>query len=91
MASRVVEIRALPEAVLGSDTADLEIAGEVTTSSVVDALAAMSPSVGAAMKHDDGTVRASTRVLVDGVVLPSDLPISPDAKVTVISVLPCDG
>lgn len=91
MTSKVVEIRALPEAVLGRDTADLEIAGEVTASSVVDALAAMSPSVAAAMKHRDGTIRASTRVLVDGIVLPPDRPISPDAKVTVISVLPCDG
>lgn len=84
-----VGLRGYPEAVLATDSVTLDVPRDAPAEVVVRTLAGLSPRLGEALVRDDGAVRESTKVLVDGTPVPASSPI--DGRMTVLAALPCDG
>jgi hypothetical protein len=84
-----VSLRGYPEAVLATDSIALDVPCDAPAEVVVQTLAGLSPRLGEALVHGDGSARKTTKVLVDGMLVDPSTPIV--GAVTVLAALPCDG
>ena len=80
-----------PEAILAADHVDLPLPAERTGQGIVMELARLDPRLRHPLLRPDGTPRRSTRILLNGHVVPLSTPLPEQAQVAVLVALPCDG